>query len=97
MAGFAVYMVDPFRCITPFVSRMPATFKFLKIMINAKAIRAIKPGTIQNFQLASDEQLFSARSLVSYCNKVKKPEEVRHYSTFVDWENKIIAVCSIAK
>lgn len=58
-------------------------------------IRAIKKGHNKAFKLESRNKLVSARSMVSYCNRVKKPSGIKRYIKYADFEELTLYVCAL--
>ena len=60
--------------------------------IKTKDILAIKPGTAKMFRLKDSRACHSARALVGYVKRCRKPANVYDYTTEVDWSQNIIRI-----
>lgn len=64
--------------------------------VTSKDIRGIGPGCAETFQCESPEKLFSAKSLVGYCNKIKHPAGVWKYVSKSDINKLTITITAIS-
>lgn len=64
--------------------------------VTVEDIRRIKPGCTVDFNCDSNEAIRSAQSLVGYCNKIKKPQEVWKYISKGDFQNKVVTITAIS-
>lgn len=59
-------------------------------------IRKIPAGTKKTFRCESGEKLNSAKTLIAYCNRVKKPNDVWKYISKSKWEELTITITAIS-
>lgn len=64
--------------------------------VTVEDIRGINAGTKKTFRCESGEKLNSAQTLVGYCNRVKKPNDVWKYITKSNWEELTITITAIS-
>lgn len=64
--------------------------------VKVEDIRSIAAGTAKNFQCESPEKLNSAKTLVGYCNKIKKPRDVWKYISKSNWKDLTITITAIS-
>lgn len=64
--------------------------------VTVEDILNIKPGKSTAFRCENRGKMVSARTLVSYCNKVKCPIGVQRYTTSVNWEDLIVTITAVA-
>lgn len=70
------------------------TNKDMKVTV--EDILKIRPGKTKTFILGTPSECHSAKSLVGYVKKVRKPADVSDYSTSTDWESNSISITAIA-
>lgn len=59
-------------------------------------IRGIAAGTTKSFKCESPEKLNSAQTLVGYCNKIRRPENVWKYISKSNWNELTIKITAIS-
>lgn len=65
--------------------------------VTVNDIRGIKPGCTIEFYCNSNEAVKCAQSLVSYCNKIKKHENVWKYISSADFKKMSVKITAIAR
>lgn len=64
--------------------------------VTVEDIRGITPGCAETFQCDSPEKLYSAKGLVGYCNRIKKPKDVWKYVSKSDINKLTINITAIS-
>lgn len=64
--------------------------------VTVEDIRGITPGSTKDFYCDSPEKLRSAQALVTYCNRIKRPQRVWKYTTKSNWDNLTITITAIS-
>lgn len=64
--------------------------------ITVDDIRKIPAGTKKTFRCESGEKLYSAKSLVYYCNRVNKPKDVWKYILKSEYEELTITITAVS-
>lgn len=65
--------------------------------VTVEDILNIKPGKSTAFRCETPGKVVSSRSLVTYCNKVKRPFGVKRYSSTVNWDDLIVTITAVAE
>lgn len=64
--------------------------------VKVEDIRGITSGCTETFLCDSPEKLYSAKSLVGYCNRIKKPKNVWKYVSKSDINKLSITITAIS-
>lgn len=65
--------------------------------VTVEDILNIKPGKSTAFRCESPAKIVSSRTLVTYCNRVKRPVGVKRYSSTVNWDDLIVTITAVAE
>ncbi len=65
--------------------------------VTVEDILKIRPGRTKTFILESPNECHSAKSLVCYVKKVRKPADVSDYTTATDWDSNSVSITAIGK
>lgn len=65
--------------------------------VTVEDILKIRPRRTKTFILESPKECHSAKSLVSYVKKVRKPADVSDYTTVTDWDSNSVSITAIGK
>ncbi len=64
--------------------------------VTVEDIRGITPGSTKDFYCDSPEKLRSAQALVTYCNRIKRPQRVWKYTTKSNWDKLTLTITAIS-
>lgn len=60
--------------------------------VRIEDILKIRKGSSKTFVCDSFQGCHSAKSMVYYANKCRKPKNIERYRTSVDWENRTVVI-----